>query len=131
LDDEVMVLRALARVLRDEYDVIAVSSPEEALQRLAMREPFDVVLSDLMMPAMSGIDFARRAALECPAVAGRILLMTGGALPPATLDALEKWRLPMISKPMDKDRLLAALTAVGSKGASSSDASAVEMNHRP
>ena len=126
LDDEAMVLRALFRVLKEEYEVALVSSPEEALQRLAGGEVWDVVLTDLTMPVMSGIEFARKAALQCPAVAGHILLMTGGALPPATQAALDEWRLPVIAKPMDKDRLLAALTAVDARCAPLRAAPAVE-----
>jgi DNA-binding NtrC family response regulator len=112
VDDEVMILRALGRTLKREYDVTALSSPEEALGRLASGESWDIVLSDVMMPEMSGVEFAKRAVGVCPDLAGRIALMTGGAASPEVRTALEQSGLPVIEKPIDFAKLRTVLATL-------------------
>lgn len=57
VDDEPNVVRALARTLRHEdISRVGVDSAAKALTRLA-EEPFDLVISDLKMPDMDGIEF--------------------------------------------------------------------------
>jgi DNA-binding NtrC family response regulator len=114
VDDETLVLRALARTLGREYDVGVLSSPVEALELLAAGERWDVILSDVMMAEMDGVEFAKRAAGACPALAGRIVLMTGGASTASARAALEQSGLPVIAKPIDFAKLRALLARLGS-----------------
>jgi CheY-like chemotaxis protein len=56
VDDEMLVLSALQRSLRsmrNEWDMAFVTSGAEALQ-LMQQQPFDVIVTDMRMPAMSG-----------------------------------------------------------------------------
>jgi CheY-like chemotaxis protein len=115
VDDEVLILRALARSLGHEYEVTTLSSPEEALRRLTSGESWDAILSDVMMPVMNGVEFARRAVLACPGLAGRILLMTGGTSTPKARAALEQSGLPVVGKPIDFTKLLVMLGKISSK----------------
>lgn len=117
VDDEPMVLAALTRVLRSQYDVRTLSCPVEALRCLTSGEPFGIVLSDVMMPAMNGVDFARQVAKARPDLVGRIVLMTGslmtgGALAPMARTASERNEFPVIAKPIDFDALRALLAKV-------------------
>jgi PAS domain S-box-containing protein len=100
VDDDSMSLRALQRILRDE-DVTLASSASEALELIARRDPFDVVLCDLMMPQMSGIDFHDALRAEDPEQAKRIVFMTGGAFTPRAREFLASGALPVIEKPFD------------------------------
>jgi CheY-like chemotaxis protein len=113
-DDEAMVLRALARALEREYEVTSLSSPQKALRCITSGEAWDVILCDMLMPGMNGVEFARRALEICPALAGRIVLMTGGTFTPKASSALEKSGLPVITKPFDLDALRALLVKLGS-----------------
>ena len=61
VDDEPNVLSALRRVFRQEnYDVVTCQQPREALE-LLKREPFNVIISDFMMPGMDGGELLRQA----------------------------------------------------------------------
>ena len=114
VDDEATMLRTLARALGREYHVATLTSPEEALRHLTSGESWDIILSDVMMPVMNGVEFARRLAQARPDLAGRIVLMTGGAFTPMARTALERSGLPVIAKPFELDALRALLATISS-----------------
>jgi PAS domain S-box-containing protein len=79
IDDEVQVGRAIVALLSPEHDVIAVTRARAALERLASDPSFDVVLCDLMMPEMNGMELYA----SLPAhYRDKIVFMTGGAFTP-------------------------------------------------
>jgi len=52
--------RLLRRVLEREYDVLVMTSAREALDQIGVGKPFDLILCDLMMPGLTGMDFHER-----------------------------------------------------------------------
>src|SRR5689334_17209072 len=56
VDDDTSVCKAIARLLSDQHDVTAVSSAELALDQIRDGTRFDVILCDLHMPQMTGMD---------------------------------------------------------------------------
>lgn len=120
VDDEPLVLTAVARVLRSRYDVRTLSCPVEALRCLTAGESFSVVLSDVIMPAMNGFELARRVAKTRPDLVGRIILMTGSLVagdtsPPMARKASEQSEFPVIAKPIDFDALRALIARICSE----------------
>jgi len=83
VDDDATVGMTLRRVLGG-HAVTVVTTAQEALLRIAEGPEFDVILSDLMMPGMSGMDLHGVLARENPSMAARVVFVTGGAF---TLDA--------------------------------------------
>jgi signal transduction histidine kinase/CheY-like chemotaxis protein len=79
VDDEELVLRSVRRILSQEHDVLAMVSAQEALAVCAGGEKFDLILCDLMMPDMTGMDFHRELSLVSPEQADRMIFITGGA----------------------------------------------------
>lgn len=60
VDDERNVLRALERIfLDDDYEIVLAGSGDEGLKILEESGPFQVIISDYRMPAMSGVEFLR------------------------------------------------------------------------
>lgn len=75
-DDEAM-RTYLARALEDAgYEVVAVDCGTAALPHLK-GEPFDLLLSDIVMPEMDGIELAQRCAEACPST--KVMFITGFA----------------------------------------------------
>jgi two-component system cell cycle sensor histidine kinase/response regulator CckA len=76
VDDEESVRRFVERVLRDAgYETVPASDGPEAIEVAAKLGPFDLVVTDLMMPQMTGDELARRLRLNEPKL--KILYLTG------------------------------------------------------
>ena len=59
IDDDPSMLWFVTEIFAEQYNVISLSSAEEALSKLAIRLP-DLIISDVMMPGMDGMSFARK-----------------------------------------------------------------------
>jgi PAS domain S-box-containing protein len=105
VDDEICVGRSLERLLGKQCDVVVEHRAREALARLSRAESFDVILCDLMMPEMSGIDFFERATERDPAHGDRFVFMTGGAFTPKARAFLESVPNERVEKPFDIPKL--------------------------
>ncbi|HCU11592.1 MAG TPA: hypothetical protein DGB72_05660 [Gemmatimonadetes bacterium] len=76
-DDEELVVRSVKRILSKEHDVVATVSATEALALCAGGEQFDLILCDLMMPEVPGMDLHRELSLVAPEQAGQNDLRDG------------------------------------------------------
>jgi CheY-like chemotaxis protein len=108
VDDELAVGAAMDRVLRREHDVVVEVDARDALARLA-KEDYDVIFCDLMMPAMSGIDFYETLARSNPTAARRVVFMTGGAFTARARSFLDSVANVSIAKPFDVGTLKAVI----------------------
>jgi CheY-like chemotaxis protein len=100
VDDELTLLRAMQRILEDEgHQVMALHSATLALDQLDAGETFDLILSDLMMPTMTGMEFYRILCNRHPAMAPRVIFTTGGAVTPQVAAFLESITNPRLEKP--------------------------------
>ena len=108
VDDEVAMGRTLAIALADEFAVTSVTSGREALELLSGDDRFDVVLCDLMMPDVSGMDVYERIAQRAPALTSRFVFVTGGAFTDRARAFVEQVGAPVVEKPFE----LATLPAV-------------------
>jgi CheY-like chemotaxis protein len=99
VDDEPLVNRAVERLLQAEHEVIAVTDPREALRRLNGGERFDLVISDLSMPQMTGMQFHDEVARIAPQLAAWMLFVSGGALTAEAADFVARWRDRVLDKP--------------------------------
>ncbi|WNG34107.1 response regulator [Archangium violaceum] len=109
LDDEVIVGRAVQRLLGAHCEVSVLSRGAEALALVASGRRFDIILSDLMMPEMSGPRFHEELSRLAPEQAQRVIFMTGGAFTEQSQAFLANNGLPCIDKPIDAQRLRALM----------------------
>lgn len=101
VDDELPVASMLGRVLGDEFDVQLSTTGRQALDLLLGDSEFDVVLCDLLMPGMSGMDLYHQLAAQRPGMEQRLVFMTGGAFTPRAAEFLATVPNPRIEKPFD------------------------------
>jgi signal transduction histidine kinase/CheY-like chemotaxis protein len=105
VDDDVLVARTLARQLSGHH-VEVVSSGQAALERLsAGKSNFDLVLCDLMMPDMTGMEVYEAVEERCPALAERFVFISGGGVTERSRKFLEAHADRVLPKPIDNRQL--------------------------
>jgi CheY-like chemotaxis protein len=107
IDDEVAVGRTIQRLLGDRHEVVALASGSEAIELLRSGAEFDVILCDMSMPEVTGIDVYERATENRRELADRFVFMTGGSFAASTRDFLEQSPNEKIDKPFDLTALRA------------------------
>jgi response regulator RpfG family c-di-GMP phosphodiesterase len=116
VDDEPQICALLTRILqREGYVVRSFTSGREALDA-APADPPDVVVTDLMMPGMSGLDLVRGLRETAPGVAA--VLTTGYASIDNVVDALRSGVNDFVTKPFSvaEIRAVVARVLVGGRG---------------
>jgi signal transduction histidine kinase/CheY-like chemotaxis protein len=78
IDDEKDLCEAMREALAPFHEVVAMSDAPQALRLLAAGQRFDLILCDIRMPEMTGIDFHARLEADNAAQASRLVLMSGG-----------------------------------------------------
>jgi signal transduction histidine kinase len=101
IDDEPALCQIVKRVLSPEHEVTTTGDARFALQLLASEADFDVVMCDLMMPEMSGMDFHAKLIETAPEFADRVIFLTGGAFSSRAAQFLEHVTNTRIDKPFD------------------------------
>jgi PAS domain S-box-containing protein len=112
IDDEPMLCSAVERILRPHHDVVLTTLAAEVLPRLEAGEHFDLILCDLMMPRMNGMDFHAALHRLRPDLTGRVIFLTGGAFTPQAKTFLERVPNRRVEKPFDARALLAVTREV-------------------
>jgi two-component system NtrC family sensor kinase len=106
VDDEREIGSLLADVLNlDGHQVEIAENGREALDRLAAG-PWDLVLTDVRMPDMDGFDLYREIERRYPALARRVVFVTGDVLSADSRAFLESSGLPTLGKPFAFDDVL-------------------------
>jgi PAS domain S-box-containing protein len=98
VDDEPMIGKTVRRILSG-HEVVALTDAREALARVGRGESFDLVLCDLMMPEMTGMELHAALARDAPALARRMIFITGGAFTDGAREFLERTGSPQLEKP--------------------------------
>ena len=101
VDDEEGLRRAAAKFLsRRGMHVVAVRDGKDALQAL-QRHRFDVIVSDVRMPGMSGGEFLDQLRRDHPAMVSRLVFTTGDSFAADTSNLLKESGVPSLVKPYD------------------------------
>lgn len=109
VDDEHLIADTLAEILSDKgYEATAVYNPRHAIEQISELCP-DIVITDVLMPGMNGIELAKLIRTTCPET--RILLVSGQA---ATAELVERaqregYSFEMLAKPVGPEKLLQRL----------------------
>lgn len=106
VDDERQFVEIMTqRLARRDFDVTAAFSGQEALDRLEADAGADVVLLDVKMPGMDGIEATRRIKQAHPLV--EIVILTGHAAIDSAVEAIRHGAYDYLMKPTDLDALIA------------------------
>ena len=114
VDDEITVCKSIrSALIQENYDIDMALSGEEALQKEKTKK-YDVMIVDLMMPGISGLDLLRSIKNTNPAV--RVIMVTGYPTMKNTLQAMQIGAFDFLPKPFlpaDLRNLVAKALAAG------------------
>jgi ATP-dependent Lon protease len=103
IDDEEIARKNLAHILtKEDYDVTTAADGGGALRELESSE-FDVVLTDLRMGKIDGMDLLERVKIKYPDT--KVIMVTGYATVPSAIEAMQKGAFHYIAKPFKLDEV--------------------------
>src|SRR5690606_22299603 len=105
VDNEPLIVRALSRLLKGDHDVETAGGGFEALDLIRHAEPFDLVLCDLAMPEMNGIELFQETVRVAPDMAPRFVFVTGGAVAEGFHEVLDGLPNRILEKPIQPELL--------------------------
>jgi len=108
IDDQPTLTRAIRRMLGG-HDVTTVASARDALARMEGGERYDAILTDVMMPEMSGMELYTELSRVAPEEVSKMVFMTGGAFTEQARAFFDRVANPTLEKPFDKATLVAVL----------------------
>jgi len=105
IDDELIMREGCTRVLvKEGWSVITAEDGQKGLEQISNRtQPFDVILLDLMMPGMSGMEVMENIRSLDPDLL--VIVITGYATVESAVEAMKKGAYDFISKPFAPDQL--------------------------
>jgi DNA-binding response OmpR family regulator len=104
VDDEAMITRSLSLILgREGFDVVSFTNPLEAKDHMRVNPP-DLLISDIMMPELSGVDLAIHTAESLPDC--RILLVSAAPEEVLRQARAEGHNFRLLQKPVHPKDLL-------------------------
>jgi len=108
VDDEPIAIKSCRRILAaDGHDVVATESGQEGLRR-ALSEPFDLVMTDLRMPDLDGMELVRALRSKRPETA--VVVITGYGSIPSAVEAAKLGVSDYIEKPFTPEQITKAVS---------------------
>jgi PAS domain S-box-containing protein len=99
IDDDLMIRTAISRALSADHDLTALESAAVALDEIAAGNRYDVILCDLMLPVMTGIEFYEQLRVLVPEQTERLVFLTGGTFTAQAQQFLDSVPNPCLEKP--------------------------------
>lgn len=111
IDDEHLLLDTFRRMLRRSHEVITAEGGARAIAQLERDQGFDVIICDLMMPELDGMQLYGIVCERWPALRSRLIFCSGGAFAADARDFLERasQQHVVIEKPVKREMLLQAV----------------------
>lgn len=114
VDDEPLIRESLYEILRIEgYRAQMAQSGEDALEILRQNHNFNIIVADLKLPRMSGIDLLGKVKEKFPGI--EVILATGYGTIETAVEAMKKGAYDYITKPINDDEIKAIIAKIVEK----------------
>lgn len=111
VDDEPLIANAIRRSLENDHDVVVVYHASEAIDMVRGGARFDVIICDLMMPELTGMDLHEQLSEIAPDEAAKVIFLTGGAFTSRARAFIDATPNLHIEKPFDPAALRGIVNA--------------------
>jgi signal transduction histidine kinase len=101
VDDELVVGSTVRRLLASDHEVATMNSAQQVIEHLSQGARYDIILCDLMMPEVTGMDLYAAVCKLAPEQAKRMIFMTGGAFTHKAREFLSEVENPRVEKPFE------------------------------
>lgn len=116
VDDEVPFVETMAkRLTKRDLSVLQAFSGPEALEKLTQDRDVDIVILDVKMPGMDGIQALKEIKKTHPLV--EVIMLTGHATVESAIEGMKMGAYDYLMKPCDMDRLMAKVAEAAAKKA--------------
>jgi PAS domain S-box-containing protein len=105
VDDETLLARSIELQLQDEHDVEIVATGLGAVERVKREPGFDMILCDMMLPDISGMDVFEQIRAMNNGQHEKFVFMTGGSFTPRVFKFLREHGVPCLEKPFTAEQL--------------------------
>ena len=110
VDDEQFVLDGIRRQLHNKYEVLTALGGQRGLEVITQHRPIPVIVADMRMPEMNGIEFLVQAGALDPKAT--LIMLTGNADRQTAIDAGAQGRVfQFLTKPCTEHDMIAAIEA--------------------
>jgi DNA-binding NtrC family response regulator len=114
VDDEVPFVEALTkRLTKRDLDIIPAYRGDEALKKLAEQTAVEVVILDVKMPGMDGIETLREMKKKFPLI--EVIMLTGHATVESAIEGMKLGAFDYLMKPCEIDQLVSKVKAAAAK----------------
>lgn len=104
-EDDIMMLKTLAfRLMKEGYDVISCADGKEALDKILSEKP-DIIITDIMMPYLTGLDLVNKVKIEL-GLKTPIIMLSAVGLEKTVIEAFELGADDFITKPFSPNELI-------------------------
>jgi nitrogen-specific signal transduction histidine kinase/CheY-like chemotaxis protein len=112
IDDEPKVAHTMERLLRRDYDVTVALCGQDALHHITAGARFDAIVTDVMMPNMTGLELTEELQRVAPDQVKRLIFLSGGAFTAQARQRLEELGAPQLEKPVTARELRACVSRI-------------------
>ena len=113
VDDEPLALKNISRIIvRDGHEAEVFTDPVQAFRRM-LQAPFHIVMTDIRMPQMSGMELLDRIKSRFPET--EVILFTGYASVDDAVKAIKRGAFYYVEKPLTPDKILSVLKRAADK----------------
>ena len=114
VDDETPFVEAMSkRLTKRDLSITPAFSGEQALERLAEHDKIEVVILDVKMPGMDGIETLQEIRKRHPLV--EVIMLTGHATVESAIDGMKWGAFDYLMKPCDIDNLISKVSEAAAK----------------
>jgi signal transduction histidine kinase/ligand-binding sensor domain-containing protein/CheY-like chemotaxis protein len=111
IDDNVQLRTYIKKIFKEKYKTYEAADGASGLEMIKKHVP-DIVISDIVMDSLSGIDLCRIIKQDASLSHIPVVLLTGDPNPEAKLMGIEVGAVDFVSKPFEKDLLIARVQAI-------------------